>query len=466
MKKITLLLILLTTSLGFSQNAPIDFESGGNGASWTWAVFENNTDPALDVISNPVSGGINTSATVAKFTALDAGANWAGFESQHGADIGEWTPSSSNSYVTMKIYQVGFASKVGLKYATNSGWAIAELLTDVSTSDEWVEVAFDMSAWIGAGNGNPDQIIIFPDFAARDADHIIYIDDVTFGPVPTATCSDGIQNGDETGVDCGGTSCTPCAVSEPTTAPATPTIASTMAIALFSDAYTDVAATWNPNWGQSTVVSDITIANNFLKKYENFNFSGVEPTGGTIDAASMTHINIDYWTSDATELKIKLVDYRGDGAWGADNVEVEITKPVTAIEAWGTISIPLTEFTAANTAMLLTDIGQFVLSATGANNPVFLDNFYFSNGSVLGVNDEVFTTFKTYPNPTNDSWFIKTKNSIMSSIKVFDVLGKKVVSISPTSYEAMIDGANLKAGLYFAEIKTTEGISSVKLIKN
>lgn len=31
------------------------------------------------------------------------------------------------------------------------------------------------------------------------------------GPVdPVATCTDGIQNGDETGVDCGGTSCAPC----------------------------------------------------------------------------------------------------------------------------------------------------------------------------------------------------------------------------------------------------------------
>ncbi|MEO9570625.1 MAG: hypothetical protein ABJH82_12120 [Polaribacter sp.] len=31
-------------------------------------------------------------------------------------------------------------------------------------------------------------------------------------PVFTASCSDGIQNGDETGVDCGGSSCEPCAV--------------------------------------------------------------------------------------------------------------------------------------------------------------------------------------------------------------------------------------------------------------
>ncbi|MDY0781280.1 hypothetical protein [Tenacibaculum sp. IB213877] len=29
-------------------------------------------------------------------------------------------------------------------------------------------------------------------------------------PIQTATCSDGIQNGDETGVDCGGSSCQPC----------------------------------------------------------------------------------------------------------------------------------------------------------------------------------------------------------------------------------------------------------------
>jgi hypothetical protein len=31
-------------------------------------------------------------------------------------------------------------------------------------------------------------------------------------PAPDPTCNDGIQNGDETGVDCGG-SCDPCAVS-------------------------------------------------------------------------------------------------------------------------------------------------------------------------------------------------------------------------------------------------------------
>ncbi len=35
---------------------------------------------------------------------------------------------------------------------------------------------------------------------------------VTEGDNPTPTCTDGIQNGDETGIDCGGSSCQPCQV--------------------------------------------------------------------------------------------------------------------------------------------------------------------------------------------------------------------------------------------------------------
>ncbi len=54
----------------------------------------------------------------------------------------------------------------------------------------------------------------------------------------------------------------------------------------------------------------------------------------------------------------------------------------------------------------------------------------------------------------------------MSSIQVFDILGKKVLSLSPNTNEAVIDGSSLKAGLYFAQIKTATGINSIKLIKN
>ncbi|WP_298550618.1 T9SS type A sorting domain-containing protein [uncultured Algibacter sp.] len=70
-----------------------------------------------------------------------------------------------------------------------------------------------------------------------------------------------------------------------------------------------------------------------------------------------------------------------------------------------------------------------------------------------------------YPNPSQSSWTVKTQNANMSSINVFDVLGKNVLTLSPNRNEATIEGANLKRGIYFAQIKTASGISSLKLIK-
>ena len=92
MKKIiTLSISILFSSIGFSQNNPINFEAGGNGANWSWTTFENNTNPALQFVANPSATGINTSSTVAKFTALQTGQPWAGCESLNGSSIGTFT---------------------------------------------------------------------------------------------------------------------------------------------------------------------------------------------------------------------------------------------------------------------------------------------------------------------------------------------------------------------------------------
>ena len=93
MKKI-LSVILIVSGFLFAQNSPIDFETGGYGASWTWTVFENDNNPSLEIIANPNIGGINSSANVAMFTALQTGQPFAGCESIHGADI-----SGSNSLI-------------------------------------------------------------------------------------------------------------------------------------------------------------------------------------------------------------------------------------------------------------------------------------------------------------------------------------------------------------------------------
>jgi hypothetical protein len=159
--------------------SPVDFEAGGSGAAYTWAVFEADT-PALEIVTNPNPSGINTSATVAKFTALQTNANYAGTETDQ-ADFGPLTIDATNSTIKIMVYKT-VISDVGLKFAIASGGAQNEIKVANTQINQWEELTFDFSGYIGLAEAiNIDQLIIFPDFNARSADTVSYFDNITFG---------------------------------------------------------------------------------------------------------------------------------------------------------------------------------------------------------------------------------------------------------------------------------------------
>src|SRR5690606_4470653 len=90
---------------------------------------------------------------------------------------------------------------------------------------------------------------------------------------------------------------------------ATPTHAAADVISLFSDAYTTVGVdSWRTDWSVATL-EDIEIDGNAVKKDSDLNFVGIETVGSQIDASSMTHFHADVWTGDATQIRVKLVDF-------------------------------------------------------------------------------------------------------------------------------------------------------------
>jgi len=95
---------------------------------------------------------------------------------------------------------------------------------------------------------------------------------------------------------------------------------------------------------------------------------------------------------------------------------------------------------------------------------IYVDNMVA--GTTASTKDFKIAGLSTYPNPTQNSWNIKTQNVEMTSIRVFDVLGKSVISISPKATEATINASSLRTGLYFAKIVTANGSQTVKFIKN
>lgn len=203
--RIALLTILLfqIETICQAQLSPIDFEQGGYGATWTWTTFENDSNPAVQIISNPFPGGINTSDHVAEFTALQAGQPWAGFESLHGAGIGTFTLDTTNSIIKVMVYK-SVISDVGVKLVTPPGGSTGELKVPNTLINQWEELTFDFTSQIGHPQMiGLDQIVIFPDFDlnGRASDNICYIDNIQTGaPSVPVNVKFEVQNTDSTPV--------------------------------------------------------------------------------------------------------------------------------------------------------------------------------------------------------------------------------------------------------------------------
>lgn len=179
MKTLFTPILFLIFGFCFSQNAPIDFQTNGNGLNWTWTTFENDTNPPLEIVPNPDTTGINTSSTVAKFTALQNGAAWAGCESQHGSDIGSFSLNNNNCTVTIMVWKP-VISDVGIKFVDATNAAQIEIKVPNTLTYQWEELTFDFSSRIGVYPIVKDQIVIFPDFDlnGRTKDNIIYFDNI------------------------------------------------------------------------------------------------------------------------------------------------------------------------------------------------------------------------------------------------------------------------------------------------
>jgi hypothetical protein len=162
---------------------PYDFEVAGLGSDFTWAVFENDDDPALEFVANPGSSSVNDSATVAMFTARMAGQPWAGTETT-AANTTAFTMDATNSIVKIMVYK-SVISDVAMKFSVGAG-AQPELKVANTKVDEWEELTFDFSSYIGRPETiGIDSVIVFPDFNTdgRASDTVSYFDNITLGRI-------------------------------------------------------------------------------------------------------------------------------------------------------------------------------------------------------------------------------------------------------------------------------------------
>lgn len=450
MKKITLFIFMLISLMGFTQELVIngDFQTG-SAAPWY-----GNAANVVDLGGGTFVNQANVTAAGAAYTvnlsqdvALTDGLTYT-------LSFDAFTDATTGTRTML----------AGLGQNANPWTALTRTATLTSSSQ-----TFTYQFTINYGDAVPDRVI----FDMGAATGYVFIDNVSVQETVN-TCSNGIQDGDETGVDCGG-SCTACITPPTTAAPTPPARHASDVVSIYSDAYSPITfdnfdAGWCTNGAPATTQIQIA-GNNTLQKVSGADCQGIEFQSNKLDLSSFTHIHFDFYTND-TDLtgavfNVKLVDF-GGGSSEASALEVNInggTTPQLVANQWVSVDVDITALggVVANN-LTRSDVAQMGITTTFLTN-VWYDNIYLYKGSALSTKDFAIEGLKVYPNPAKDRWTVRTNNINMTSVQVFDMLGKNVMSLKPNTDQATINGAALRSGIYFAKIKTAEGSASVKLVK-
>jgi hypothetical protein len=359
---------------GMGPDFSADNENNESNPEGTWGVFGSDASNKieLEIVANPNTTG-NTSSKVLKIEEEAGQEPWQGFFFDLESKI---TLSGANTAVSVDVHSLRAGQKVLFKLEdkTNNTVTTGDIIKE-TTGAGWETITYNLSADY---SGLFDRVVFIMDFGVvNDAQVNHYIDNIRVSePVDEGTGGGGGGTGNDA----------------PTEGPSAPTADAANVISMFSDSYEDVTVdTWKTDWSNVGSYDEIDLSGNMVKKYTDLGFVGIETVQTQVNASEMTHINMDVWTSNATEFKIKLVDfgatggYSGDGGDGqGDDTEHEVTTTPAQGE-WVTLSIPLSDFTGLTAK---SNIAQMIISGAPYQElDIYIDNVYFSNNGGGTGND-------------------------------------------------------------------------------
>ena len=265
-----------------------------------------------------------------------------------------WTPDPTDGSQAFNVLLVDFGANGNFDGGDDSSHEVSYTSPTLSTGS-WVSLDIPMSNFVGLTNRtNLAQLVLSGDLPTVFVDNVYFYNDGNGGGGGGDTPTVGAPNPNENADD---------------------------VISLFSDSYTNLNGTnLNPDWGQATSVSEVSIAGNNTLLYSGLNYQGMELAGST-DVSEMTHIHLDYWTANSAALNMFLISP------GPVETPVVLNVPTSG---WGSVDIPLSNFSPVD----LADIIQLKFDGSG---DIYLDNLYFYKEDGTGGGD---TPTVAAPDPT------------------------------------------------------------------
>ena len=269
-------------------------------------------------------------------------------------------------------------------------------------------------------------------------------------PCPT-TCTDGIENGDEEGVDCGGSCPNPCPSQTEIAVNGGFETGDFTGWTQFASGTQNIITT-NPSEGTYCAeLNNTVLGSASIIKNANIGVGLVNPGDQitiTFDARGSTAVGGVAFAEFFSELSgggVSSSEILGGGplALNADpNVWTSFSFTTNAgSDVSGGVTLQLTATTGG---------------AAGSIADLFYDNVSIIDDDVLSIDENNLNiSLDLYPNPSNNVWNVRTNNIIIDAVSVFDVLGKQVLLLSPNASETKIDGSRFKSWIIFCTNKNS-----------
>ena len=152
------------------------------------------------------------------------------------------------------------------------------------------------------------------------------------------------------------------------------------------------------------------------------------------------------------------------------NVEIDSNRSITfngtdfnAFEPVGDISLNIWDGFPSATAETNDRLACMAFAGT-SNDGLFGAGLYFDAKTVLSIDENSFSDFKFYPNPTQDVLNLSANNTI-ESVSIFSILGEEVIDINVNQNSSIINIESLNPGIYILKVMMDGKSSSYKIIK-
>ncbi|MDH7444114.1 GEVED domain-containing protein [Aquimarina sp. 2201CG14-23] len=272
---------------------------------------------------------------------------------------------------------------------------------------------------------------------------------VIVGGTSGPTCTDGMQNGDETGVDCGGSTCDPCQTN-----------------------VTYCAATGNDGPEGVTNVAFAGINNSSTRNATGYDdFTSIS---GNVNAGTNYNlrVNIAGYNGGGSDEIYAFFDWNIDGDFTDAGESYTLTKTTALI---GDVSVAVPNTATIGTTKMRILVSYYDIENnpcnTGTNDVRYgeYEDYSVVIGEANLKSNIGIDNFNVFPNPFTDTFNIdvsKIKDDFI--ISVFDISGKELIYQRYNKADNVVAlGRELEAaGVYFVKIQADKHTKIIRVVKH